>query len=179
MRKTLLIIELVVFGYLAWLLYFLAAEYDPAAPGVHPPFAIFVIDTINLFIHEAGHFFFKPFGMVVHVLAGSIFQILLPLLLVIVTYRTNIRTIGYAGFWLGESIINVSIYIKDAPYRQLKLIGKGLIHDWHWLLSDNLDLAEPLAFAFYFAGVLACLASIGVGVWFAVKAFRTEDVAPE
>lgn len=172
MRTAILTLQLLVLAYLTYLTYALAVEYDPALPGYHPPFAIFVFDTINLFIHEAGHFFFKPFGMVVHVLAGSFVQILLPLLLVIVTFRTNISTIGYAGFWLGESMVNVSIYIKDAPFRQLHLIGKGLIHDWHWLLSDHLELAEPIAFGVCFLGIVVCVVSIGAGTAFAIRRHR-------
>lgn len=77
---------------------------------------------MNLYIHEAGHFFFKIFGRWMYFLGGSLFQCLIPLALLIVTARQNPSYTGYAGLWLGEN----------------------LIHDWNWLLSNNLVIAEPL-----------------------------------
>jgi hypothetical protein len=135
------------------------------------------MDTVNLFIHEAGHLFLRPFGMFIHVLGGSLVQVALPLALLVVTWRQNIGQIGYAGFWVGESMINVSVYIQDAPVRKLRLIAKGLIHDWAWLLSGNLELAAPLAAVVYWTGILLCGASIGALVVFAVHAYR-ESLTP-
>ncbi|MGB6120700.1 MAG: hypothetical protein WBG80_02235, partial [Bacteroidota bacterium] len=80
--------------------------------------------------------------------------------------------IGYPDFWVGQSLVNVSVYIKDAPYKQLKLIAKGLIHDWNWLLSDDLEAAEPLGDIVFLLGITACALSIGAGVYFALKAFK-------
>jgi len=37
------------------------------------------IDAVNLIFHEAGHIIFSFFGMFIHVLAGSAFQVALPL----------------------------------------------------------------------------------------------------
>lgn len=164
--------KLLVLAYLAYLFSFLATDYEPALAGYSPPFVIFVIDTINLFIHEAGHFFLKPFGMLIHIIGGTLFQVLLPLALVIVTWRQDVRQISYAGFWLGESLINVNVYIKDAPFRQLKLIAKGVIHDWNWLLSGNLEAAEPLGQVVFVTGLLVCGGSVGVGIVFAVQKFK-------
>jgi hypothetical protein len=42
------------------------------------------------------------------------------------------------------------------------LIAKGLIHDWNWLLSDNLEAAEPLGQIVFGLGVFMCVASVGV-----------------
>lgn len=172
MKYALLVIKLLVILYLGRLLFFLATGYDPALPGYRPPLGIFIIDTINLFIHEAGHWFLRPFGMFVHILGGSLVQCLLPLALVIVTLRQNISHVVYPGFWLGENLLNVSVYIADAPSRKLKLIAKGLIHDWNWLLSDNLDLASPLATTVSLLGLFMCAASLVAGVIFAIRDFR-------
>jgi len=175
MRQTILAIKLLFLAYLAYLFYQLAIVYDPASPGYRSPFALFVLDTIDLFLHEAGHFFCKPFGMFVYILGGSLFQVLLPLTLVIVTLRQNISTIAYPAFWLGQNMINVSVYVKDAPFRHLHLIGKGLIHDWNWLLLNNLEAAEPMGDALFATGLLVCLASIGGGVYFAIRKYREEQ----
>ena len=179
MRNALLALKIVFFLYLGYLLVFLATGYSPESPGYHPPFVIFVLDTINLFIHEAGHLFLKPFGMWIYIFGGSFFQCFLPAVLLFVTWRQNFRQIPLAGFWLGESLVNVSVYIKDAPYRHLRLLAQGLIHDWNWLLSGNLDAAEPLGDIVFVLGLLICLASVGAGIWFAVQSYREGSLAAE
>jgi len=100
MKYFILISKIIVLLYLSYLFFFLATGYDPAYPLYRPPFILFVIDTINLFIHEAGHFFFKIFGRLIYMLGGSLFQCLVPLALVIVTWRQNISQVCYPGFWL-------------------------------------------------------------------------------
>jgi hypothetical protein len=178
MKLTWFVVRLLLFSYLSYLAFFLLTTDGPAAPGYSPPFVLWVIDTINLFIHEAGHLFLRPFGMTLHLLGGSLLQCLLPLLLALVTYRQNPSQVAYPAFWFGENLINVSIYIKDAPYRQLKLIASGLIHDWHWLLSGDAGLSEPLGGAVFLLGTIVCITAIVTGVVHAVRAYR-EDVVEE
>jgi hypothetical protein len=178
MRYALLAIKLVIFAYLAYLLYVLATGYEPQSTINRPPFVIFILDTIDLFIHEAGHFFLRPFGMFIYILGGSLVQCLLPLALALVTWRQNVTQLVYPGFWLGENLVNVSVYIKDAPYKQLRLLARGLIHDWNWLLADNLDSAEPIGEIVFILGLLVCFASIGAGVFFAVQKFRDAVAEP-
>lgn len=71
--------------------------------------------------------------------------------------------------------MNVSVYIGDAPYRNLKLIKDGLIHDWHWLLIDHLDWAEPLGLVVRGLGLVMCAGAIGLMVWYLVRGFREVD----
>ncbi|MBI4810734.1 MAG: hypothetical protein HY800_04705 [Ignavibacteriales bacterium] len=118
------------------------------------------------------------FGRWVYFLGGSLFQCLVPLALVIVAARQNITNAAFAGFWLGESMINVSVYIKDAPYRKLHLIGKGLIHDWSWLLAGNLETAEPLGDGVFIAGLFICIASVIAGIIFAIRDFHWYQEPP-
>jgi hypothetical protein len=66
------------------------------------------------------------------------------------------------------------VYIKDAPVRQLKLIAKGLIHDWNWLLAGNLEAAAPLGDVVFVTGLLFCAASLGFGFYHAVRSFRED-----
>jgi hypothetical protein len=172
MRRGAVILQAILLGVLGYLLIFLLTGYHPETPPFHPPFLIFVLDTVNLFIHEAGHFFFKIFGQWVHIVAGSFLQVFLPLALCAVTMRQTPQFAAYPGFWVGESLVNVSVYIKDAPHRQLRLIARGLIHDWNWLLSDNLEAAEPLGEVVYVLGIFVCVASLGWGIYIAVQAFR-------
>jgi len=172
MKYAGLALKLAFLSYLGYLWFFLATSYEPAVSGYSPPVVIFVLDIINLFIHEAGHFIFKLFGMWVHIGGGSLFQCLIPLSLLVVTWRENRNHVVYPAFWLGENLVNVSAYIQDAPVRKLKLIAKGLIHDWHWLLRGNLEMAEPLATTVFITGLVVCAAAIALGLFAAVQAFR-------
>jgi hypothetical protein len=176
MNALVLTLKLVACAVLCYLFVFLLTGYDPASPGFRPPFLLWVMDTINLFIHEAGHLFLRPFGMFLHILGGSLVQVALPAALLVVTWRQNIGQIGYAGFWVGQSMINVSVYIQDAPVRKLRLIARGLIHDWAWLLNGNLEWAAPLAGMVYWTGILLCAASIAALAAFAVRAYREPPV---
>lgn len=172
MREAALVLKILVLSYLGYLLFFLLATDGPAAPGYDPPFPIFILDTINLFIHEAGHLFLKIFGRFIYLLGGSFFQCFIPLALLVVTWRQNITQIAYPGFWLGENLVNVSAYIKDAPFLKLKLISKGAVHDWNALLAGRTYLGPPMGEAVYWIGILICLASIGTGIFHAVQQYR-------
>ena len=172
MKYALLILKLLALAYLGYFIYFFLVTNGPASPAYHPPFIVWVTDTINLFIHEAGHFFLKPFGMWIYILGGSFMQCFLPLTLAIVVGRQNIANAPLPAFWFGENLINVSYYIKDAPHKQLKLIAAGLIHDWNWLLSDNLDSAEMIGGLVWVLGIGVCTLSVATGVYYAVNTFR-------
>jgi hypothetical protein len=167
-----LILKLLFYCYLTYLLVFLVTGYYPAESGYDPPFLIFILDTVNLFIHEAGHLFFKPFGMWLHIIAGSFFQILIPLALAVVTFREKREQVPLPGFWLGESMVNVSAYIHDAPSMKLKLIARGLIHDWNWLIGGNEDVASVLGWTVFGLGILICAGSVVLGAFFAVRTYR-------
>ena len=177
MNTITLILKLALVLLLCYLLLFLLTGYDPSSSAFTPPFVLWVMDTVNLFIHEAGHFFLKPFGMFLHILGGSLVQVGLPAALLLVTWRQNWAHAGYAAFWVGQSLVNVSVYIQDAPVRKLRLIARGLIHDWAWLLNGRLELAAPLAAVVYWTGILVCGASVGLLVVAAINAYR-ESRAP-
>lgn len=159
-----------VCAYLTW---HYIHYYHPADPlGYTPPFVLWVIDTINLFIHEAGHLFFKVLGQTVSILGGSLLQCLIPLALTIVTWREKPHQTGYPLFWFGGNLVNVSVYVADAPYKNLRLIKEGLIHDWHWLLSDNLDAAEPLSIFLRWSGIIVCAIASAIIAYEGIRAFR-------
>lgn len=178
MRYALLSMKLLVYAYLGYLLYVLAVEYDPTNPTFRPPFILFVVDWMDLFIHEGGHFLFRIFGQWLYILGGSLTQILLPGLAVFVTFRQDRRWIGLPLFWLGDNMVNVSVYILDAPYRRLHLLASGLIHDWNWLLNGDETSAEIIGGIVQWLGLLTCATAIGLGVWFAITIFREGDDAP-
>jgi hypothetical protein len=179
MKIIVLCIKLLVLAYLLRLCVFLALDYDPVSPGFHPPLILTILDMINLYIHEAGHLIFKLFGMWMYILGGSLMQVLLPLALLIVVWRQNLPQIWYPSFWLGENMVNVSVYIKDAPFRRLKLLARGLIHDWNWLLGGDPETSSWIGEVVFIAGILICACSIGAGVYFAVRDYRSEPPVSE
>ena len=57
---------------------------------------------------------------------------------------------------------DASVYIADAPYRSLQLIGGT--HDWWWLLSRwrHLEWANEIAGGVWLTGLLLGLIGLGV-----------------
>jgi len=110
--------------------------------------------------------------MWLYILGGSLVQVLLPAALFIVSLRQSPQYAVYPGFWTGENLVNVSAYIRDAPFMKLKLIAAGLIHDWNWLLGGNLDMASSLGTGVFIAGLLTCTGSIAAGVYYAIRSYR-------
>jgi hypothetical protein len=130
-------------------------------------------------IHEAGHLFFMPFGTVMMFLGGSILQILLPLLWFALAARQRSAVAPFPLFWVGENLMDVSLYLRDAPVRQLPLLGGHRSgHDWFNILSrwDLLGAAEPMADILYITGFLVAAAAIAAGITVAVRRYRRPPV---
>lgn len=159
----------------AYAFYILAVEYHPDDPlGYRPPYLLFVLDTINLFIHEGGHLLCRMFGETMYVLGGSLVQCLLPFMLIVGTWRERPHQVGYPLFWFGQNLVNVSVYIADAPHKNLKLLAGGVIHDWNWLLADNLEIAEPLGLVVRGVGLVVCAAAVVTLGYYTLKTLRED-----
>jgi hypothetical protein len=97
--------------------------------------------NILLPIHEAGHVVFMPFGDFMHILGGSLFQLLLPFGIGIAFFWINKDNFGAAiGMWWGStSLLDLAPYIYDARHPQLILLGghtgEDGPHDWIYLLT--------------------------------------------
>jgi hypothetical protein len=102
-----------------------------------------LLDDVNLAIHEAGHILFGFFGDIPGVLGGSLFQIMMPAIFAGYFFRSGQRFSGAMTMvWVAQSMVNVSIYIKDARAQQLSLLGgENSIHDW-WYILINWDLLQ-------------------------------------
>ncbi|NND71421.1 MAG: hypothetical protein HKN43_07565 [Rhodothermales bacterium] len=97
------------------------------------------MDAIDLVIHEAGHIFFAFFGEFIRMAGGTLMQIILPAGLAAYFYANNYR-LGHQImlFWLGQSLLNVSVYAADASARSLPLLGGSQVtHDWHYMLQKT------------------------------------------
>lgn len=95
------------------------------------------LDYINLAFHEAGHLFLGFFGRFIMMLGGTLFQLLMPAVCAVHLWRRGSR-LGWqlCVFWLGESLLNISIYAGDAIAQALPLVGGGE-HDWTYLLTET------------------------------------------
>lgn len=176
MAKALIAFRILLTAYLGWLVIFLMTDYGTPQGRVTMPVVLMVVDWINLFIHEGGHGIFQIFGQFIYVLGGSLMQLILPAAAVIVFLRSGIGTLPFTLFWLGENVVNVSVYIMDAPYRRLPLISKYAAHDWGYI-TDTLGvthLAEDFGLIVKIAGILICLGGIGFSVYTIVQRVREE-----
>lgn len=100
--------------------------------------------SVNLVFHEAGHVIFRLFGNFMMVLGGSLFQILVPLIVMgAFLFQHNNRFGATVGlWWAGQSMMDIAPYINDARARQLPLLGGGdgrdrpWMHDWYNILGE-------------------------------------------
>ncbi|MDQ2937616.1 MAG: hypothetical protein M3R67_08915 [Acidobacteriota bacterium] len=139
-------------------LYFFWCAYDP--------YQWHLIDGVNLVIHEAGHLIFSPFGEFMMIAGGSLFQVIMPALFVgYFLYQRQLYSAALVLFWVGESVLNVSVYAGDAVALQLPLLGgEGSMHDWNYLLSslNLLDSTIQVAGAIRLLGtIIIALAAFG------------------
>lgn len=112
------------------------------------------IDNADLVIHEAGHFFFMFFGKFIYTLGGTLMQILLPLLIIWYFIRSSYRTGAQVGmFWLGQNLINISVYSADARAQVLQLLGGNKVyHDWNYILGATNLLQYDAEVGYMFFG---------------------------
>jgi hypothetical protein len=106
-----------------------------------------MLDSVDLAIHETGHFVFAPFGEVMGFLGGSLLQLILPAAFVAYFLRRGDR---YAGavclWWVAQNCWNISVYVADARTEELPLVGGGE-HDWAFLLNAAGWLEQDLTIA--------------------------------
>ena len=98
---------------------------------------------VNLVFHEAGHIIFMVFGRFMHILGGTLGQLIMPLVLMVALIVKNRDNFGgsIGLWWFGQSLMDCAPYINDARDLQLMLLGGGTgedrpgMHDWENLLT--------------------------------------------
>ena len=140
------------------------------------------VDNVDLVIHEAGHLIFIFFGDFMHVLGGSLLQVLLP---TIFAGYFFMRREWFSGsvvlFWVGENLISVATYMGDAVVQQLPLLGgDAVIHDWNYLLTAMglLKYTNGLSYLVYGIGFMVILAAVLLCLRFSIveKPARTASL---
>ena len=141
----------------------------------HLPNLLWITHLFILYIHEAGHFFFRLFGDDLYILGGSIMQVLVPFVWFLVARHEESALTPVAAFFTGLSLVDVSVYVRDAETRVLPLLGgHHAKHDWATFLGDHdmLDWGVPLGNIFFFLGLAISLGAIGWGVKFSYRLFQ-------
>jgi hypothetical protein len=128
------------------------------------------LHAVDLPFHEFGHLLFRPLGEWMMFLGGSLFQVVLPLLLggVFVFRQRQPFSAAVCLWWSGENLLDVAPYIGDARSLSLQLIGeateeiaqaRAARHDWHNILSavGALESDHALASTAWTLGALTML----------------------
>ena len=135
---------------------------------------------ITLGFHEMGHLVSGWMGQFLCALMGSVFQVAVPIIVIVIFYRQPDyfgMTVG--GFWLSYSLFELAAYIGDARAQDLPLVGfasqEDLQHDWHYILGQLHMLPLDTTFAFFtrVAAVAAGAASLTFAVWLLLRMSRS------
>jgi hypothetical protein len=141
---------------------------DSAAPDIYASF----LHNVNLLFHEAGHVLFRPFGEFMTILGGSLLQIIVPLvvMLVFLLKERNTFAAAFGLWWTGQNFMDVAPYINDARARKIPLLGGGDgsdrpgMHDWYNILSELGMLNSDRSLASVVDGIGVILMSLSF-VW--------------
>jgi hypothetical protein len=125
--------------------------------GVRVP----LLGLIDLGFHELGHLLTRWLPHVVTAMMGSIFQVGVPLG-VAAYFLWRARDVAAGAMclaWAGSSARDVGVYVADAPYQRLQLIGGE--HDWAFVLGHYHALNHAAAIAAWVKGFGAALLVAG------------------
>ncbi|NLF50919.1 MAG: hypothetical protein GX577_07260 [Leptolinea sp.] len=134
-------------GYLLAGVLFLLMQSQVFFPGVRLPVVGIVVSAmamVDFVSHEMGHVVLSFFGEFITVLGGTLAQLFIPTVCLLLTIqRRQWFYISLFSFWIGQSLIQISTYIRDAQTQQLDLFSPGSvlggaepIHDWNFLLDS-------------------------------------------
>jgi hypothetical protein len=177
-RYAPLIFRLGVYGLLSVFLVQAIEVFAVYKPGVPWPGLLWVLRTFTFLpLHEGGHFISLLFGRTLYVLGGSFWQVMFPLLWFALALKQKSQVAPFPLFWTGENMMDVSLYIRDAPVRAMPLLGGHKSgHDWHYLLTqwNAMDFAEPIADIMYYGGIILSVIAIAGGtVWAFLVFYRS------
>ena len=127
-------------GFTAWGWYFISLDLSTNPFEINNSF----MHSINLVFHEAGHVLFRPFGWFMTILGGSLFQLMMPLIVMLTFIIVNQDNFAAAisMWWLGQSFLDLSPYIDDALEQKMVLLGGHTgadapgNHDWNNILIE-------------------------------------------
>lgn len=135
---------------------------------------------VNLPFHEAGHIIFRPFGRLLTSLGGTLGQLLMPIICMIV-FLVKVRDTFAASFclwWLGENFMDIAPYIDDARRLTMPLLGGNTgqtspygFHDWEFILTETRLLRYDHTFA-WFSYKLGTVLMIAAFIWWGYLLYK-------
>lgn len=147
----------------AWVIFYGAF----LAYGLSRPNGFWVLDPVNLIVHEGGHALFSWFGETATLYGGTLLQFLVPLALAFYFWLQRRTTaVAFTVFWTCENFCYTGTYMADARAQALPLVTVGEpeagAHDWaaifaRWgLLRHDVAIGRTLRVL----GVLGMLATV-------------------
>ncbi|HET7528709.1 MAG TPA: hypothetical protein VFJ84_00570 [Candidatus Saccharimonadales bacterium] len=128
------------------------------------------VDLMDLGVHELGHLLFMFFGQFMHILGGSLFQCLFPLMWLGASLKRGWYFAACLCLcWAGINLMDVSVYAGDARTRQLPLVCLGndydQCHDWYQILSslNHLGWDQAVAHTLKILGIASIAGGLGAG----------------
>lgn len=133
-----------------------------------------VISSLNIFFHEAGHWIFSFFGRFIYVLGGTLGELLMPLLFYgYFNYHQRVPGQVFSLWWLTTALYDVAIYMADARARVLPLIGGDPAgHDWWYLLRTTGLLDYDI-----FLSRIVIICALSITAYMAVLTYRYYELS--
>lgn len=126
-----------------------------------------LLALVDLGFHELGHLVTYPLPDLVTAAMGSVTQVAVPLGLAayFCWWRNELPQAAVCTAWAGTSARDASLYIADAPYERLQLIGGD--HDWAFFFNDlgHLEWSAGVATAVKVTGAVMLVAALGLCAW--------------
>jgi hypothetical protein len=140
------------------------------------------IDIVFVPIHEGGHLLFSYFGETLHILGGTLLQLLVPLAIAVYfCFQRHLAGTAFAAFFFFENFLNVGTYMADARAIALDYVtvGEGEAeHDWTTMFI-KLGLLEHDVTIGHAVRLLGWLGMIAIVVWFRWRAKAAAPPAPQ
>jgi hypothetical protein len=147
---------------LIWFIYVLFKHWDNRS----------ILAPANLGIHELGHFVLSPLGTFIGILGGTLFQLLIPVGLMINFYQQgDFFAIALCFGWLSTNLFDIAAYVADARSMSLPLVSpfgvENVIHDWNYLLGKMglLQYDATIAFILRCSATISMLICLIAGFW--------------
>lgn len=133
-----------------------------------------ILGSLNLGIHELGHFVFMFMGEFLGIAGGTILQLSIPLFGIYNFLRQDdLFASTLCLGWLSTNFFNIAVYAADARKLELPLVspfggGDGdVYHDWEYLLSkmNILEYDMLIAAIFRIMGIVSMAICLFAGSW--------------
>jgi hypothetical protein len=129
-------------------------------------------DFVNLMIHEAGHVVFSWGGETLHILGGTLGELIVPFACAVTFFmHRQIYGFAFSVFWCFENFLYIGTYMSDARTSVLSLINSDesdwtiLFTQWNVLLYD-----QKIGHVSRMIGWTGMLAVVG---WLAYRTYRS------